>query len=645
MTTLGHLLLVGACTFIPAPVQAAQAQPALELELPAVLSSGCVLQRNARVPVWGKGKPGRDIAVQVSWSGKTYTGRVRPSGDWWIPVPTPEAGGPYQIGVRCGKTDIVIEDILIGEVWVASGQSNMEMPLGPVDDQYSGVEDYESELESAEYPMLRLFNVENDMSLQPEGTCEGAWQACTPKTARAFSATAYFFGRELQRELGVPVGLITADYGGTRAEAWMSASALSAQPGFEQIGALLGRASTQDSVLDEAQTVAVDQWFKELAMRVQDRTPAWMSFEAANADPTWQGLLWLRLQLPLETPELVNELMLDMGEETIWLTAACNGEDFASNTPRPSLDGKSDPQHIPSRLLRQGDNEITVCLFGSTDLSSLQQVQSRLTLAEQPELVPRRAGNWEVARALSVDEFSRFPEYSPLGSNTPTALFNAMIAPIMPYGIRGVIWYQGESNTDRPDQYRSLFPGLIADWRKWWRQGDFPFYFVQIAPYAYPLDGELVARLRTAQRESLSVANTGMVVTLDIGDTEDVHPKNKQSVGRRLALWALAKDYGREDLVYSGPLDTGVEVNGSELRVRFEHIGGGLVAAEGGLRDFQLAGRDGVFHSAKASIDGDEVRVTSDAVPSPVKVHYCFGAADIGTLFNREGLPASPFER
>lgn len=662
MRFLGNLLLVTAslCSIsTPADAQVAK------FELPSVLSSGCVLQRNTRAPLWGKGPAGQAVSVQVSWSRKTYSGKVRPDGNWWIPIPTPDAGGPYTIALRCKKTNVLIENVLIGEVWVCSGQSNMEMPVAPLGEFYSGIEDFEEVLASAANDQLRLFAVPNELSLEVQQDCEGEWAECSPESLREFSSTAYFFGSELQRELGIPIGVISADYGGSRAEAWMSAQALRNQPDFKRIGELLGVPSVDESVLEELQTEAMRLWHAELVNREMWAAPRdWHSGEHEPEDDDWRGILWSRFEVELSL-EQCSGTKLDMQSQAGLLHYLPVGLRIAAGVPWVSvrgpigLSGNRDvlaPLAALGTLLSKpgegfsfGINEVEVSIFASDSLASYEMIRNGFTLellesSEASTLPDQHA--WEFSRGLDSRDFPKPQNYHVIDRSTPTALFNAMIAPIMPYKIRGVIWYQGESNRDRPLQYRSLFPALIRDWRGWWRQGDFPFYYVQIAPYAYEPDRGRPAELREAQREALDeLPNVGMAVTLDIGNAEDIHPKNKREVGRRLALWALAKDYGREDLVYSGPLDTHLEIKDNELRVHFDHLGGGLVAAEGGLRHFELAGPDLRWHPATAEIDGDTVLVRSDIVPNPRRVRYCGGAADEATLFNRAGLPAPSFTR
>lgn len=649
MLFLRKLLLLfatAACLPSVAPAQV------VEFELPSVLSSGCVLQRNTRTPLWGKGQPGQNVSAQVSWSGKTYSGRVRPDGNWWIPVPTPEAGGPYTIALRCMTSDVVIENVLIGEVWVCSGQSNMEMPVAPIDEAYTGVDEYEEVLANAGNPQLRLFTVKNELSLEVQPDCEGSWAECSPESLREFSSTAYFFGSELQRELDIPIGVISADYGGSRAEAWMSAQAISAQPGFEDVGGLLRVPAKNETVdVEGLQAAAAHAWSIELARRDALKACEWFAVDEVKMEPDWRGLLRCRfavtsiaeMTVSVERPAAIE---LSWVPNAPWCLVHVNGVLLGTNDPTSMFVKQSAPLLIPIDALQAGENQFVVSVLSNGAAAGVPVVEDLFDLKVSESGEALELADLSFSCGLDLRDFPTPPNYRVIDRSTPTALFNAMIAPIMPYGMRGVIWYQGESNIDRPLQYRTLFPALIREWRGWWRQGDFPFYFAQLAPFAYEPDRGRPAELRDAQRDALGeVPNTGMAVTLDIGNAQDIHPKNKRELGRRLALWALAKDYGREGLVYSGPLDTRLEIEGNELRVHFDHLGGGLVAAEGGLRHFELAGPDLRWHPATAEIGGDTVLVRSDAVPNPKRVRYCGGAADEGTLFNREGLPAPSFIR
>jgi sialate O-acetylesterase len=458
-----------------------------DVKLPAVLGDHMVVQQKENVNIWGWAEPNEKVHIKASWQwffGKST--KADKDGKWKVSIKTPRAGGPYTISIKANNT-IKLEDILIGEVWIGSGQSNMEMPLAKVSKAYTGIKDFEKEIASANYPGIRLFQVGNFSSKEPLQDVEPGsamagvppapckWQACTPETIPTFSSTAYFFARQFHQKLNVPIGIIDSTWGGSSAEVWTPIS------GLEKLG-------------------------------------------------------------------LHNEL-----------EQAVNSEQNAN-------------EKIPARL------------------------------------------------------------------------YNGMIHPLRNFKVKGVIWYQGENNTGRAGKYRDLFSTMIDQWREVFGY-TFPFYFVQIAPFdSSPYHNINTAYLREAQLQTmLSVPKTGMVVTMDIGSLTEIHPKNKQEVGRRLALWALANDYGCKDIVYSGPIYREMKIEGNKIRLLFDHIGSGLMAKNGPLTDFIISGENKEFVDATAIIEDDTVVVSSNEVKKPVAVRFAFTKVAMPNLYNKEGLPASPF--
>ncbi|MCS7303589.1 MAG: sialate O-acetylesterase [Thermoguttaceae bacterium] len=438
-----------------------------EVRLPKILGDNMVMQQQTEVRIWGWADPDEEVTVQLQEQ-KVST-KADTKGRWLVKLRTPEAGGPYEVHV-IGKTNhITLRNVLVGEVWVASGQSNMQWPVSRSDNA-------QQEIAAAKYPKIRFFTVPQTISDKPLDDWEkGAWVECSPETVAGFSAVAYFFGRHLHQELGVPVGLINSSWGGTICEAWTS----------------------------------------------------------------------------------LNALQTD--------------EDF-----KPILE--------------------------------------------------------------------RAKQFNPKNPNQPAVLFNGMIHPLLPFVIRGAIWYQGESNVGRAAQYKKLFPIMIQDWRHRWQIGDFPFYYVQLAPFQYGnrVKPECLPELWEAQLQTLRLPNTGMVVTTDIGNIKDIHPTNKQEVGRRLALWALAKIHGKS-IVYSGPLYDGYMVEGNKIRIKFRYAEEGLVCKGDRLIHFSIAGEDGKFVPADAIIDGSTVVVSSPQIAKPVAVRFGWVDTAEPNLFNKAGLPASPF--
>ncbi|MEX0775102.1 MAG: sialate O-acetylesterase [Phycisphaeraceae bacterium] len=489
-----------------------------DVRLPHVIGSGMVLQREAAAPLWGWADPGETVTVTL---GDTKLAPVQAGADgkWMVKLPPQKAGGPVRITVA-GKNTIELDDILFGDVWLCSGQSNMEMSPQRID---NAVE----EMGAARYPSIRLFSVGRKVAQTPQDDCEGQWQACDPITVRTFSAVGYFFGRDLHKELDVPIGLINSSWGGTPAEAWTPLATLQAEPEFATI---------------------------------LQRTE--------NYANTY--------------PQLLEKYEADLAR---WETVAALA--------------KEDGQPVPRK----------------------------------PNAPPKTANNPQL----------------------PAVLYNARIHPLVPFAIKGAIWYQGESNAGRAWQYRTLLPAMITSWRQTWTaagqlepgQGDFPFGIVQLANYTKRLDQPAEstwAELREAQvLTAKNVPNCGLAVIIDIGDAKDIHPTNKQDVGKRLALWALAQVYAK-DVEYSGPVYDTMKIEGNTIRLTFSHVKGGLVIKEGDtLKGFAIAGDDRKFVWADARIDGDSVIVSSPAAGQPVAVRYAWASNPECNLFNKADLPASPF--
>ncbi|MEX0939266.1 MAG: sialate O-acetylesterase [Pirellulales bacterium] len=445
----------------------ASSSPALaDVRLPKLFADHMVVQRDRQVPVWGWAEPGE--RVTVSLAGREAEATADEGGKWRTELEPLSAGGPHELNVA-GNNKLTVGDVLVGEVWICSGQSNMEWPVRASDNA-------DEEIAAADHPQIRMFTIEHDQAAEPRDQLKAAsWAVCNPENVGGFSAVGYFFGRHLQQELDVPIGLIHTSWGGTLCEAWAS---------------------------------------------------------------------------------------------------------------REALQGDADFQPILERAQQNADNH-----------------------------------------------------------NQAARLYNAMLAPIIPYGIRGAIWYQGESNVSRAAQYAKLFPTMIRDWRERWGQGDFPFYYVQLAPYRYGnQDPRNCAELWEAQLKTLELPNTGMAVTMDIGNVGDIHPRNKQDVGRRLALWALAGTYGR-DVVYSGPLYRDKLIAGDKILLFFQHSAGGLTTSDSEpMGEFTIAGEDQKFHPAEVTVlASDVVAVHSDKVDEPKAVRFAWHDDAQPNLVNKAGLPASPF--
>ena len=435
-----------------------------EVRLPGIFSDHMVLQRNSQVEFYGWANPFENITVTTSWDSKTYELKGDSYANWQVMLPTPEAGGPYEITIE-GSNTITLKDVLIGEVWIASGQSNMQWSAN------HGFDSADYEVQQANHPRLRFFQVGLQTAEYPQQDLKGEWAVCSPESMSDFSAVAYFFGRELQTNMDIPIGLINSSWGGTPAETWI---------------------------------------------------------------------------------------------------------------PKQSFDQ---------------DEEL---------LKASEKINPMPWCPEKPSIV-----------------------------------YNAMIAPLSRFKIKGSIWYQGETNTANHDSYQHIMTQLIESWRGVFGK-EMPFYYVQIAPFKYE-SPEVGVRVREAQLKTLSVENTGMVVTSDIGNIDDIHPGNKQDVGKRLAHWAMAKTYGHKSVPYSGPLYSRMEIRGEEVYVFFNYTTGGLKSSSGPLTHFEIAGEDKVFYPANANIIGTIVVVSSPNVPKPVAVRFAWGNTAEPNLFNGANLPASSF--
>ncbi|TWU45509.1 Glycosyl hydrolases family 2, sugar binding domain [Novipirellula aureliae] len=627
---------------------AAQETPLLH----PLFSDHLVLQRGEEIPVWGWGVPGQQVLVTLQ--DKTAEATVEKNGRWQTKLPAFTAGGPFELTAKVKGGDQqgvqTIQDVLIGDVWICSGQSNMERPL-------SAAKNSDAEISAANYPNIRLFTVPRQISEVPVDSLEGRWEVCTSQFAKSFSAVGYFFGRDLHRELNVPIGLIDASWGGTVAEAWTSAEALESLEDFRpKLNALKRlRESRSENPLD--QRTAMARWWRENDLGTREKwqrrvlTPSvedpwksidlpkrWDQHDLAGFD----GVVWFRkeFELPNASDSIQAELRLGPidDRETTWI----NGKKIGQ-TDRFNIDRQ---YSIKPGVLRAGKNVIAIRVLDTGGAGGFfgQPNQMQIKFDDATSLPLK--GSWSYKISVPLSKMSLRPDPPVENPNRVTVLYNGMIAPLEPYAIKGAIWYQGESNAGRAMQYRELLPTMIKDWRDRFGVGDFPFLIVQLANYMAPQQQPVEpgwAELREAQ--SMTAAKderTGLAVAIDIGDANDIHPRNKQEVGRRLMLSALKIAYGR-DVVASGPKFESVEYKSEKAIIKFSSIGSGLKAKEGKLKGFAIAGSDKTFVWADAVIDGDQVIVSSPAVSAPVAVRYGWANNPIATLVNEEGLPAIPF--
>jgi sialate O-acetylesterase len=606
-----------------------------------------VLQQRAKVPVWGTADPGEAVTVEIA--GQTVSATAGADGKWLVQLGAMKAGGPFTLTISGRNNKIVAGDVLVGEVWVAGGQSNMERQLGPRVGQQP-IDDWEKEVAAATFPQIRQFGVAQEKSLTRLASVKGRWDVCAPDAVKDFTAVGYFFGRDLYRARHVPIGIIHASWGGTPAEAWTSESGLSPLPDFADVSEQLKVLMADPQAARRQFEARLETWFvaNDAGSRAEQswRDPAldassWKTmtlptFWEDAGEPDLNGVVWFRrtFDVPPGAAGAPAELQLGMVDDvdTTWVNGVKVGATIGYNQVRR--------YPVPAGVLKPGRNVVAVRVLdtggggGIWGTAGLQLVLKDRAPALPPIVL---SGPWRYRIGMNLND-GPWPPSGVIGdTSTPTILYNAMIAPLLPYAIRGVIWYQGEANVRREQQYRSLFPALIADWRQAWHQ-DLPFLFVQIAPHH-----EMTPELRDAQLWAWQrTPRTAMVVTMDCGDAKDIHPTHKQPVGARLALAARALAYG-EHIEYSGPVFQAMKVNDAKAALRFTHLAGGLVAKGGPLKGFTIAGSDNVFHPAQAEIHGKTVVVTSDAVAQPVAVRYGWANVPDGNLFNKADLPASPF--
>ncbi len=622
-----------------------------DARLPQIFNSHMVLQRNKPIPVWGWADAGEKITVELSGGGpanQTKTVKTGKDGKWMLRLDAAGAGGPYRLVVKGKKNVLTLDDVWIGEVWICSGQSNMQWPVSASDNA-------KEEIAAANYPLIREFAVPREISLTPrEDLSGGEWKTATPENVGRFTAVGYFFGRELHKNLGVPIGLINTSWGGTIVETWISREAMKSFDGFSDV---VDAMPVSLDALGEKRKTGLINAINDLqgGIPAADDVRSWP--DASFDDSNWQtievpgnfdrgnlqyldGAVWFRREFIL--PDSLAGLSVALSLGTIDDVDAT----FVNGIKVGSAAGKTTTGRIyilePSQL-HAGKNSIAVRIedFGGRGGFTGKPGDIRISRGAYEQSLE---GAWKF-RIESYADNNQFTGPNDAG----TLLYNAMIAPLIPYGMQGAIWYQGESNAGRAYQYRKSFPLMISDWRNRWKE-EFPFLFVQLASFdaanGNSNKGSTWAELREAQALTLrTLPRTGMAVIHDIGDPKDIHPTNKQDVGKRLALQALTIAYG-QNILSQGPQFQSMQTEGNKAILTFTSTGAGLTAAGkyGYLKGFEIAGADKVFHWAKAEIRDGKVMVWSDSVASPVAVHYGWADDNMeANLFNKEGLPAEPF--
>lgn len=642
-----------ACSIMAACGYAGHATQA-KIVLPPLFSNHMIVQQQTTMTFFGEGAQNKTVTLKTGWNNKQYTTTTDAEGKWSLQVTTPKAGGPYKITISDGE-ETVLENVMAGEVWFCSGQSNMEMPLAG----WGKVKNYEQEISEAQHPNIRLFQVKKATSAAPLDHLEstmGGWQECSPTTVPEFSALAYFYARGLQQKLKVPVGVIDCTWGGTPAESWTSAEGLKNVMGFQEQIARRAAVNYDANKIWEDYNQDLTRWKSAVshidrgalnnwtAQEVNDNNWSTMQLPAyweSKGLPGFDGVVWFRKTIELPASWEGKEIQLNPGiiddEDVVYW----NGQQIAQGS------GYTTQRHytVPAQLVKAGKNSLTIKVFDTGGEGGIAGEAAQMNLQQSGQATISLAGTWKYSIGCSLQELPKMP-LSPHNSSWPSTLFNGMVHPCLAYPIKGVIWYQGCNNVGYAEQYESLFQALITDWRKQFNNPDMPFYFVQLANFLERKEVQADspwAALRNAQAKALHLANTGMVVNIDIGEAYDIHPKNKQEVGRRLSALALGHTYGKK-VVSSAPVYQNYEVIGKEIHIRFTLPAyGENFASNASVKGFTVAGPDRQFYPAQARTEGDKVIVTCNQVDVPVAVRYGWADNPECTLHTPSGFPVAPF--
>ncbi len=642
------LFATGACfLFVPsgeALAQGAGMPQTAAKPLPfvsAIFGENMVLQRGKLDTIWGWSQPGDNVRVEIG--GHTASGVAGSDGRWQVKINPPKAGGPYTLKIA-GHQTVELKNVMVGDVWLCGGQSNMQLPLRFT---LNG----EDEVKAANFPEIRYFTVAQHVAYRRSDAVEGSWKVVSPDTASFMSAVAYYFARKLQSDIHVPIGLVVDAVGGTPAEAWTSADALKPLHDFDQPLADVDKLAAEGAPeygnyimhwYDEYDAGLKEKWF---APELDDSDWKTVDVPGGFAElgvPDTPAVAWFRREIDVPNPIPEGRTMVLLGSIEKMDTVYINGTEVGASS------WVENPRAYPVRpgVLKPGKNTIAIRVFKTKADGGFMAKPDELHLELGDKSSIALAGKWKAK--LSVD--ARPPHPLPAAWENwpimPAVLYNGMLAPIVPLDIRGAIWYQGEQNSPRGYQYRKILPAMIGDWRSVFGQGDFPFFIVSLPRFsphsAVPTDDGW-ADIRESQAiAATTVPDSCLVVTIDTGEADNIHPKLKEPVGDRLEFCALAKSYHKH-VVYSGPTLKSVDRRPGEIRLQFAHTDGGLVVKGAKLGEFSIAGEDRKFHWADARIAGKAVIVSSPDVPHPMEVRYAWQSNPEATLFNGAGLPAGPF--
>ena len=615
------------------------------VHLPKLFSDGMVLQRNQRIRIWGYADTGEKITVKLKKQIKiTLADHL---GKWKILLNPEPAGGPFQLQVT-GKNTITINNVLIGDIWVCSGQSNMEFPL-------SLSSNAAEEIKKADYPFIRQFNVPKIVSLQPENDFKGGeWKEVNPGNVGNLTAVGYFFAKELYNKLKIPIGIISSNVGGTIIETWIGRNAFMQSNAFNKMIKEVPTATVEELEKERLDKLISEVDSSQGSLPSANEVIAWKELSYNDADwktenvpglwetkgwPKLDGVVWFRKEIFIDSIDSKKNALLNLGSIDESDTTYVNGIKVGGTKNDPVTERV---YKIPAGILKSGKNVIAVRIEDKGGGGGFWSSPQKLNILIGTSVLPL-AGDWhykiESVRASGV---AIYPD------DYPTLLFNAMIHPLTLSNIKGVIWYQGESNTMRAYQYRTTFPLMINEWRSEWQQGNFPFLFVQLPNFGS--DNSLNknesdwAVMRESQAMALSLPNTGMAVTYDIGEAQNLHPKNKQEVGRRLAVIALHKVYGK-NIEYSAPVYHSYKTEGNKIIISFKNVGAGFMQEDTQpvLKGFAIAGKDKIFYDATAYIKGNTIVVYNN-INKPASVRYAWADnPDGANLYGKNGFPVAPF--
>lgn len=615
-----------------------------QIKLPRLISDGMILQRDTKVNIWGWASANENI--ELDFKGKKYKTTTSEEGKWSIQLPSQKAGGPFEMTLK-GTNTIVLKNILFGDVWLCSGQSNMELPMDRLKDKYK------DEIAKSQNSNIRQFLVPDEYYFEKERTdfSSGSWVEANPVNVLQFTGVGYFFANEIYEKYKIPIGLINSALGGSPAESWINEEGIKKFPDYYQ-EYLKFKDGKLEKQIDENDRKVNSEWYKllnetDLGLKNKWKNSTDISdWKTMNIPGYWadgelgnlNGSVWFKKEFVLENLK-ENQAKLILGRIVDADSVFVNGN-FVGTT---SYQYPPRIYSFNTNILKEGKNEITVRVINNSGRGGFVTDKPYELIIGDKTIDLKGNWNYQLGSKMLPLPGQTFVRWKPVG------LYNAMIAPLKNYPLKGVLWYQGESNTKNPSEYLSLMETLIETWRNQLQQEKLPFLLVQLTNYMDPKPEPQEsnwAALRQQQTNLLRVPNTGLAVTIDLGEWNDIHPLNKYDVGKRLALQARKLVYGEKKIIASGPLFKSVKKEGNKLIIDFSDIGTGLEIKNGNeLKEFAIAGNDGKFVWAKAVIEGDKVIVSSDLVPNPVKVRYAWADnPDTANLYNKENLPASPFE-